>query len=337
MEYTIFGRTGLKVSRTGFGCIPIQRISYDESTALLKRAYEGGITLYDTAHGYTTSQDRIGTALSHVRDNLVLCTKSSAKTPEDLMAHLDNSLDKLRTDYVDIFQFHNPGFVPRPGGEDGLYDALVKAQSAGKVRFIGISQHKYKFALEAVQSGLYDSLQYPFSYLSSDEELELTNLCKSQGVGILGMKGLCGGILSNATAAFAFLRQYENIVPIWGIERMGDLEEFLSCEQNPPSLDEAMMQVIEKDRSELKGSFCRSCGYCLPCPAKIPLPQAARMSFLLGRTLKEKFLGEEWQQHMRNIDNCISCGSCTAKCPYELDVPKLIKHQQKLYFEGLGQ
>jgi len=335
MDHTIFGRTGLKVSRTGFGCIPIQRIPYDESTAILRRAYEGGVTLYDTANSYTTSEDRIGTALSHVRDKIVLCTKSGAKDPESMLAHLENSLKMLRTDYIDIFQFHNPSFVPRPNGEDGLYDTLLKAKAQGKIRFIGISAHQYTMALEAVQSGHYDTLQYPFSYLSSEEELALADHCKTHNVGILGMKALCGGILTNAKAAFAFLRQYEGIVPIWGIQKMQEIEEFLTYEANPPRMDDALQKTIEADRTELLGSFCRACGYCLPCPAKIPIPMAARMSFLLGRMVKERFFSEEWQKNMRGIDNCTACGHCTAQCPYKLNVPELLKNQQAKYFAEL--
>jgi len=331
MNHTIFGKTGLKVSRTGFGCIPIQRISYDESTALLRRAYNGGINLYDTANGYTTSEDRIGTALSHVRDNIVLCTKSGASTPDALLANLDNSLKMMRTDYIDVFQFHNPSFVPRPGGEDGLYDALSKAKTQGKVLFIGITQHRRKLALEAVKSGLYDTLQFPFSYLSTDEELALIAECNRNNVGILAMKGLCGGILSNAKAAFAFLRQYDSVVPIWGMQTMDELEEFLRYEKLPPKLDDTLQKVIDADRSKFLGSFCRACGYCLPCPAKIPIPMAARMEFLLGRMRKDKLLTDEWAENMRKIDDCTNCGRCIAKCPYELNVPELLKKNQAFF------
>ena len=331
MNHTIFGKTGLKVSRTGFGCIPIQRISYDESTALLRKAYSAGVTLYDTANGYTTSEDRIGTALSHVRDNIVLCTKSMAKTPEDLLANLDNSLKMMRTDYIDVFQFHNPSFVPRPGGDDGLYDALARAKTQGKILFIGITAHQRKIALEAVRSGLYDTLQYPFSYLSTDEELALIAECNRHNVGILAMKGLCGGILSNAKAAFAFLRQYDSVVPIWGMETMDQLEEFISYEKVPPRLDDALQRAIDTDRSRLLGSFCRACGYFLPCPANIPIPMAARIEFLLGRMLREQFLTDEWAENMRKIDDCTKCGRCIAKCPYELDVPELLKKHQEFF------
>jgi len=335
MQHIIFGKTGLKVSRTGFGCIPIQRIPYDESTALLRRTYNGGITLFDTANGYTTSEDRIGTALSHVRDNIVLCTKSSAQTPDAMLGHLENSLKMLQTDYIDVFQFHNPSFVPKPGDSDGLYDAMSKAKSQGKILFLGITAHRRNLALEAVRSGLYDTLQYPFSYLSTDDELALIAECNRHNVGILAMKGLGGGILSNAKAAFAFLRQYDSAVPIWGMQKMEQLEEFLAYEAAPPKLDDALQRAIDMDRSKFTGSFCRACGYCLPCPAKIPIPMAARMELLLGRMAKEQFLSEDWQENMRKIDDCISCGHCIAKCPYELNVPELLKSHQAAYFSAI--
>ena len=335
MEYTIFGKTNLNASRTGFGCIPIQRISYEESTAILRRAYDGGVNLYDTANGYTTSEDRIGTALHDVRSKIILCTKSGQATPEGLISNLENSLQKMRTDYIDVFQFHNPNYIPRPGDEAGLYDAALKAKAEGKIRFIGITSHKKHLALEAVESDLYDTLQYPFSYMSSDEELAILELCRKHNVGVLAMKALCGGLITNAKAAFAFLRQYENAVPIWGIQKMEEIEEFLEYEETPPPMDEAMLKTIEDDRKKLIGNFCRACGYCLPCPAKIPIPFAARMSFLMGRMIRDRFLEDEWRENMRRIDDCTNCGHCKANCPYELDVPELLKSQKTQYFESV--
>jgi aryl-alcohol dehydrogenase-like predicted oxidoreductase len=332
MEYTIFGRTGLSVSRTGFGCIPIQRIPYDESTALLQRAYENGVTLYDTANAYTTSEDRIGTALHHVRDKIVLCTKSGASSPDILMENIENSLRMLKTDYIDLLQFHNPSFVPRPGGEDGLYDCALKAKAQGKIRHIGITQHSKDRAKEAVLSDLYDALQYPFSYLSADEELALAGLCREHNIGLLAMKGLCGGLITNSKAAFAFLRQYENVFSIWGIQKMWELEEFISYEKDPPLMDSA---AIEKDKTELSGEFCRCCGYCMPCPAGIPIYNAARITFLARRAVKEYWLSPEWQANMRLIDNCTNCGHCKEHCPYGLDTPQLLKRQQAEYFRIL--
>jgi aryl-alcohol dehydrogenase-like predicted oxidoreductase len=336
MQQIIFGKTGLTVSRTGFGCIPIQRISYEESTALLRRAYDQGITLYDTANAYTTSEDRIGTALHDVRDKIVLCTKSFPGSPDKVMENIENSLQKLRTDYLDVLQLHNPSFVPKPGGEDGLYDCLLKAKTQGKIRNIGITFHSKDRAREAVLSGLYDTLQYPLSYLSSAEELDLIKLCLEQNMGLLAMKGLCGGLLTNAKAAFAFLRQYENLVPIWGMQKMQELEEFLFYEQEPPVLDETLQGAIDADRAELSGNFCRACGYCMPCPVGIQIPMSARITFLLRRMVKKNFLSPEWQHNMRLIDSCTGCENCKNHCPYGLDTPELLKRQQKEYFEVLA-
>ena len=337
MESIIFGRTGLKVSRTGFGCIPIQRITYEESTALLRRAYESGINLYDTANGYTTSEDRIGTALGDVRKNIVICTKTGASDEKTFFQHLDNSLKMLRTDYIDVYQFHMPGIVPKPGGEDGLYNAALKAKKEGKIRFIGISCHKRLLAVEAVESELFDVLQFPFCHISTDEEMKLVELCEKNNLGVLGMKGLCGGIITNAKAAFVFLRQYKNIVPIWGLQLMSQLEEFISYEKNPPIFDEEIKEAIKIDKEELSGKFCRACGYCLPCAAEIPIPMAARMKFLLGRMRLDNLLSESWQKNMRLIDNCTNCRVCVTRCPYELDVPGLLKEHQKSFYEILAK
>jgi aryl-alcohol dehydrogenase-like predicted oxidoreductase len=332
MQYTGFGRTGLRVSRTGFGGIPIQRIPYEESTALLRRAYDAGVTLYDTANGYTTSEERIGLALGDRRHDIVLCTKSPALPPEKLTANLENSLKMLKTDYLDVLQVHNPPFVPRPGGEDGVYDTLVKAKAQGKLRHIGITQHSLKLAVEAVESGLYDTMQYPLSYLSGEDELALIALCQAKDVGLLAMKAMAGGLLRNGRAAFAFLRRYENVLPIWGIQRGEELEEFLACEENPPALDGALQAVIDADRAELSGSFCRSCGYCLPCPAGIAIPQAARITLLMRRAVYAHWTTPEWQANMRRIDGCTACGHCKAHCPYGLDTPELLKRQRDEYF-----
>jgi len=336
MEQTILGRTGLKVGRTGFGAIPIQRIPYEESTKILRYAYENGVTLYDTANGYTTSEERIGIALGDVRDKIVLCTKSAPLAPEAIVKNLDNSLKMMKTDYIDVYQVHCPPFVPKPGGEDGVYDVLQKAKDQGKIRHISITAHKRHLAEEAVLSGLYDTLQYPFSYLSSDEEMALLDLCKEHNIGVLAMKALCGGLLTNAKAAFAFLRQYENAVPIWGIQKLSEMEEFIAYENNPPTMDEEMLKAIEADKKELADSFCRACGYCLPCPAEIPIPMAARMKFLLGRMVAERFLEEEWQGNMKRINDCVDCGHCKANCPYELDVPTLLRRQYDEYLEAVA-
>lgn len=333
MERIRLGRTNLQVSRTGFGAIPIQRINFDESKALLRKAYAGGITFFDTARGYTNSEEKIGNALSDVRKEIIIATKTLARDREGILQDLETSLNKLQTDYIDILQTHNPPFVPRPGGEDGIYDTLMKAKQQGKICHIGFTNHRRKIALEAIESGLYDTMQFPLNCLSSDEDLHVIELCRQKDMGVIAMKALSGGLITNAVPTFTFLRQYENLVPIWGIEKESQLDEFLALEQNPPALDDAMWAIIENDRKELSGAFCRGCGYCLPCPVDIPINMAARMNLLVRRMVYQRFLTDEWKSKMERIADCTECGQCKERCPYGLDTPNLLKQQLVEYRE----
>jgi len=327
------GRTNLKVTQTAFGALPVQRASMDDAVELLLRAYDSGINFYDTARGYSDSEEKLGRALSHVRQEIVIATKSPAKAGEDLRRDVETSLEKLQTDYIDILQFHNPGFVPRPGGEDGLYDAAADLRRQGAIGYISISNHKLDIAREAVESGLYDTLQFPLSHLSSQEDLDLVDICRGHDVGFIAMKALSGGLITDARAAFAYLRQFDNVVPIWGIQYPEELEEFLQLESAPPVLDSAVQSIIDRDREELSGSFCRGCGYCMPCPVDIPISMAARMSLLLQRAPYQQFLEPEWQERMERIKDCTECGQCREACPYELDTPNLLKEEYDKYWE----
>lgn len=340
MDLTRLGRTGLMVTRTGFGALPIQRIGINEATAILRRAYDAGITFFDTARGYTDSEEKLGRALSDVRDNIVIATKSGATTRAGLLADLETSLRDLRTDYVDILQIHNPAALPDPDDTESSYAGLMEAKAKGMVRFVGISQHSQERAYAAVDSGLYDTLQYPLSYLSSDEDLALIDRCRKQDVGVIAMKPLAGGLLTNARPAFAFLRQFENVIPIWGIQRLAELDEILAYDSDPPAIDDAMQATMERDRRELAGDFCRACGYCLPCPAGIPINWAARMSVALRRMPYQQFLTPEFYEQMHRIENCTDCGHCRDNCPYGLDTPALLKRMlaeyEVFYQEHLG-
>lgn len=327
MDHIRLGRTNLQVSRSGFGAIPIQRISFDEAKTVLRKAYEGGINFFDTAHGYTDSEEKIGYALSDARAKIVLATKSPSRTREGVMQDIDTSLTRLNTDYIDLLQVHNPPFVPQPGGEDGIYDAVIDAKNQGKIRHIGFTNHRLPIALEAIESNLYETMQFPLSYLSDSKDLDLIDQCRQRDMGVIAMKALSGGLITNATPTFTFLRQYDNVVPIWGIETVAQLDEFLALEQNPPALDAAMQQIIDRDREELSGNFCRGCGYCLPCPVEIPINMAARMDLAVRRMVTERFLTDEWKAKMERIDDCIECGQCRERCPYGLDTPNLLKRQ----------
>jgi predicted aldo/keto reductase-like oxidoreductase len=242
----------------------------------------------------------------------------------------------MKTDYVDILQLHNPDYISVPGGEDGAYEMLSQAKRQGKIRFIGVSNHRLHLAKQAAESGHYDSLQFPLSVLSSDADLGLSDLCKRHDVGLIAMKAMSGGLVRSGRIAFAFLSQYDNILPIWGVQRMSELDEFLSCEEDPPELDAKMLAVINEDRESLKGSFCRGCGYCLPCPADIPIPTAARLSLLMARAPAAPFLSEHWQAEMDKINQCTSCKHCSQHCPYELDTPELLKKQKSIYDKALA-
>ena len=333
MEKVMLGKTGLMVTRTAMGCLPIQRVDFDTARDILLRAYEGGINFFDTARAYSDSEEKIGYALSHVRENIVIATKSGARTGAEMEAQLETSLKNLKTDYIDIYQFHNAANPPVPGGEDGLYDAAMRAKAAGKIRHIGITCHSIDSAFKAVESGLFETLQYPFNHLCTQREIELVNLCREKNVGFICMKGMSGGLITNARIPFAFIRQFENAVPIWGVQRISEIEEFLKYAEHPPELTAEMQAEIEKDRTELKGAFCRSCGYCMPCPVGIPINNANRMKELLTRSPSRNWLTPQWQEGMEKIDQCIHCGQCAKRCPYGLKPYETLPAQLKFYRE----
>lgn len=330
------GSTGITVNKNGFGALPIQRVSMDEAIRLLHRAFDGGIRFYDTARLYTDSEEKLGQAFPDRRSRIFLASKTGAVTAEGFWKDLETTLKNLNTDYLDIYQFHNPAFCPKPGDESGLYDAALEARKKGMILHIGITNHRLNVAQEAIDSGLYETLQFPFCYLSGEPELKLLEGCKKQDMGFLSMKALSGGLITNAAAAFAFQAQFPETLPLWGIQREEELEQFLSFVDNPPSMNEELSAVIEKDRKELLGEFCRGCGYCMPCPAGIEINNCARMSLLLRRAPSAGYLTPQWQEKMQKIEECKHCDSCKKKCPYGLDTPKLLKKNYEDYKEILN-
>ncbi|MEN8906212.1 MAG: aldo/keto reductase [Clostridiales bacterium] len=323
MEKVKLGKTNLDVTRTAFGALPIQRLNFEEADVILKKAYTNGINFFDTARVYTDSEEKIGYSLSKYRKNIIIATKTNANDEKTLFEHLYCSLENLKTEYIDIYQLHNPLVVPDI--KNKLYNALKKAQKEGLIKFIGITCHRLDNAIKAAQSGLYDTVQYPLNTISSDKDLELIDICNNENVGLIAMKAMSGGLILNAKTAFTFLRQFKNVVPIWGIQSIKELDEFLDLDKNPPKLTDEILRTIEKDKKELAGDFCRGCGYCMPCPMKIEIPMAARMSLLLRRAPYENFLSNDWNKKMHLIESCINCGKCKEKCPYDLDTPRLLR------------
>ena len=330
MQTVRLGKTNMTVSKNGFGALPVQRVGMDEAVRLLRKAYDGGINYFDTARFYTDSEEKIGLALSDVRESIVISTKTMRTDVEGFWRELEESLSLLKTDYIDIYQFHNPPFCPKPGDGTGLYEAMLEAKRLGKIRHIGITSHKLTIAEEAVRSGLYETLQFPFSYLASEKEEALVRLCEEMDVGFICMKALAGGLITRAEAAYAFLKDYP-VAPIWGIQRERELDEFLAYNENPPVMTDEIRAYIEKERKELKGDFCRGCGYCMPCPVGIQINNAARMSLMIRRAPVDAQLSEASQAMMKKVEDCVNCEKCKSMCPYGLDTPTLLKKNYEDY------
>ena len=331
MKKIILGKTGLEVTKTAFGVLPLQRVEMPEAIRLLQKAYAEGINFYDTARAYSDSEEKVGNALSGVRENIVIATKTHSKNTKEFWEHLETSLEKLKTSYIDIYQFHNPGKVFKPNDGTGMYEAMLEAKSQGKIRHIGITNHSKNTALEAIKSGLYDTLQYPLSYISDEGDLDVYKACTGHEMGFIAMKALCGGLLTNAQAIYAFFEMMENAVPIYGMQRESELMEFVGLTKNTQPMTPEIAARIQSDKESLQGNFCRGCGYCLPCPAGIKINNVARMKFLLRRAVWQNFVTPEWQAEMRKVNDCIDCGACKSRCPYGIDCPELMRSMLKDY------
>lgn len=334
MRQITLGTTGITVPQNAFGCLPIQRVSKEEAVHLLRRAYTGGMRFFDTARAYSDSEEKVGAAFGPgslpdggaIRDHIFLATKTAAKTPEAFWKDLETSLAELQTDHIDVYQFHQAAQCYRPGDGTGMYECMQEAKAQGKIRHIGVTAHKIGVARECASSGLYETLQFPFSYLSGSQEQELVQLCRENGVGFIAMKGLAGGLINKSEAAYAFMEEQEGVLPIWGIQREKELDEWLSFfDRKEPVMTDGIRAFIEQEKTELAGDFCRGCGYCMPCPAGIEINNCARMSLMLRRAPSAAWLTKEWQEKMNRIDQCLGCRQCTKKCPYELNTPELLK------------
>ncbi len=383
MKEINLGKTGITTPQNAFGALPIQRISKEDAVHLLRKAYEGGMTFFDTARAYSDSEEKIGAAFGPgslpngdtIRNHVYIATKTAAKTPEAFWKDLETSLNNLKTDHVDIYQFHMVDQCWRPGDGSGMYECMQEAKAQGKIRHIGVTSHKIRIAMECVESGLYETMQFPFSYLSSEQELELVQSCREKNVGFIAMKGLAGGLITRSDAAMAFTQTFDNVLPIWGIQRERELDEWLAyfgTEENCTctggcvsvsenradnqeispcthaksdaahtdsknnGMSDEIRSFIQQEKEELSGEFCRGCGYCLPCPVGIKINNCARMSLMIRRAPSEAWLTQEWQDNMKQIENCLECRQCVSRCPYSLDTPALLKRNYEDYKKVLA-
>ena len=330
MKTITLGRTGITVPQNAFGALPIQRISQDEAVRLLRMAYDGGMRFFDTARAYSDSEAKVGAAFEGMRDKVYIASKTQAKNPSDFWKDLETSLRELRTDYLDLYQFHCVKQCWRPGDGSGMYECMLEAKAQGKIRHIGVTAHLVGVAEELIASGLYETLQFPLSYLSSERDLALVRACEEADMGFIAMKGLAGGLLNNAEACMAFMLG-TGALPIWGVQRESELRQWLSFFDREPELTPELEAIIESDRKSLAGNFCRGCGYCMPCTVGITINQCARMSQMVRRAPSELWLGEHWQAEMAKIDDCIECGHCMSRCPYGLEIPTLLRKNLEDY------
>ena len=335
MKNIVLGNTGIVTPQNAFGALPVQRVDMATAVKLLRKAYEGGMTFFDTARAYSDSEEKLGEAFDGMRDKIYIASKTQAKTPEVFWQHLDTTLKNLRTDYLDIYQLHCASQCYKPGDGTGMYEAMLEAKKQGKIRHIGITAHLIGVAEEIVESGLYETLQFPFSYLANEREIALVEATEKAGMGFIAMKGLAGGLLTDSNACMAFMSQY-NALPIWGIQREEELDEWLSFFEKDSVMTDEIRAFIEEERKSLMGDFCRGCGYCMPCTVGIQINNCARMSQLIRRSPSKNFLSEEWQQNMLKIDECVDCGLCKSKCPYGLDTPNLLRKNLADYKEILS-
>lgn len=332
MKQLTLGKTGITTPQNAFGALPIQRCSEADAVRLLRRAYDGGMTYFDTARAYTDSEEKIGAAFGEagLRQKIFIATKTAATTVDGFRSDLETSLKNLRTDYVDVYQLHMAAKCYAPGDESGLYEAMLEAKKQGKIRHIGITAHKIGVAEEIVKSGLYETLQFPFSYLASERDLALEKACEAADMGFIAMKGLSGGLLTNAAACMAFVSK-TNALPIWGIQREEEMSQWLNFFERVPEMTEELQAAIDRDRAELLGDFCRGCGYCAPCSVGIIINQCARMSQMIRRAPTAAWVSPHWQAEMAKIEDCIDCGLCMTRCPYELKIPQLLRKNLEDY------
>ena len=334
MEKIRLGRTEMMVSKLGFGSIPIQRVSDDEAVAVIRRCLELGVTFIDTANGYTTSEERIGRAISGRREGLIIATKSHAPTREGIENDLKLSLKRLGVEYIDLYQFHNihdTDTLERVLEPNGVMDVVQEAKRVGLVRHIGASSHSLDTAKEIVKSDRFETIQFPFNFITCEPADELLPLAREHDVGFIAMKPLAGGMLDNVTIAFKYLFQFPDVVPIPGAEKVHEIEEIVQIMEQPLAMTAAEQREMEQLKQELGTRFCRRCDYCQPCPEGIPISDAITFPSLLKRMTPKRLFSGRFGESMEKAANCTECGECEEKCPYQLPIREMIAEYVKQY------
>jgi hypothetical protein len=342
LEERVLGRTGLRVNAVGFGGIPIQRVSEEEAIRVVRRCYELGINYFDTARGYTTSEERIGKALQGVRDEVILATKSHARTKKELLENLEMSLANLRTDHIDVYQLHNVSSekawekITSPGGAiEGLYEA----RDAGRAKHIGVTSHNPELLTRIVEEEIFETAMIPFNYLATEPEERLLPLCKKNGVGTVIMKPFGGGAFSEANTALKYVLANEAIdIVIPGMMSEAEVEENVRVGGGDLALTDLELKVIEGDRVRLGNQFCRSCDYCQPCPQGIPISFVLRAEVgMLRRMGWTEGVVKQTREAEPKVTTCLKCGVCESRCPYKLPISELLPQKMSSLLKRLDE
>jgi uncharacterized protein len=333
MKYIHFGKTDVKVSEVGFGGIPIIRLSTDEAVKVLRHAYDKGITFYDTANMYRDSEHKIGLAFSSVRDKVIIASKTIRRDAAGFIEHLNNSLKMLQTDYIDLYQFHQVandeewGKITKQGG---AWTEVDQAMKAGKIRYIGVSSHNLSMAIKLAKTGLFSSVQFPFNFIEPDAKEELHTYCREKGIANIIMKPFAGGVIDNAAIAFKYLRQFPDVLPIPGFDSVQSVDEIVSIYERPNEITDQDLDRMEKYRQELGRVFCRRCEYCQPCPNGVIITPAMGYPIVAGRMSPEVTV-EFMKVPMESTKLCDECGVCIERCPYDLNIPEILKKNYDLF------
>lgn len=334
MEEMRLGKTELMVSRVGFGAIPIQRRDDEGAIGVVKRCLELGITYLDTANAYSTSEDRMGRALEGWKGDVIISTKSQSREPDGIAAHLAQSLKMLKVDAIDLYQFHNVSTFPdleKVLSADGPFPVVEKARRDGKVKHIGITSHQIDVAKEAVKTGRFETVMYPFNFIVHEPGEELAALAAQHDVAFIAMKPFAGGMIDNATLALKYLLQYPNVVPIPGIERIEEIEEIVRIVEGPVELTNDEKTEIDRMRRETGSRFCRRCDYCQPCTTGIPISNVMSFPTMVKRFPRKNVVTGWIADLMEKASGCTECGLCEERCPYQLPIREMISENVESY------
>jgi len=328
MKIVELGRTGLMVSKTAIGTVPLQRLGFDESVQLLHECHEQGINFFDTSDNYGGSDEKVGAALAG--KDVVIATKISTENYDAAKASIEKSLKALQTEAIALVQLHNPDRY-----DTGALEAVQEAKRKGYIRHIGYTTHNLERAMVAAQSGLFDTIQYPLNFLSGGKEEGLISLCDRLGVGLIAMKPFAGGMITNPAFSFTFFRQ-RNIVPIYGVQRKSELDALIALENAPPNMEnEAFQKQYEAERERLAPKFCRGCDNCAGvCPVGIDVNYAGRIGDFFYRNPPLKYLKDDsWYNKMQYVKGCINCGKCVGACPFGSDMRQSMKCSYEVFMD----